>query len=258
MKLFLLLLVLMSCRSASAADWKPPEKPDPHAILDEARADKEARRYDVALAKHVWFFDHALEHEKALYGVRLSFALADWEELGKAYPPALAKLKEYRDRAGKDVQGGKDVFHSFHDLAAINRALSDDASTHEVFAALDEKKPDEARRVYDIAQPALVKVKAYKLCSKYLSPEKELASAREQYRHLKEFSEKQTGFAQASLLASAKQTFTQDVGTLIALLVLNDRRDEAEQIAKTVRAESDDVFLSKAIDKALKGTVPRP
>ena len=257
MRLFLLLLAMMVCRSA-AAQWKPPEKPDPHAILNEARADKEARRYDVALAKPVWFFDHALEHEEALYGVRLSFALADWEELGNAYPPAMAKLKEYRDRARKDVEEGKNAFESFHDMVGINRVLKDEAGTHEVFAALDEKKPDEARRVYDIAQPALVKVKAYKLCGKYLSPEAELASAREQYKHLKEFSEKQTGFAQASLLASAKQTFTQDVGTLIALLVLNDRRDEAEQIAKTVRAESDDVFLSKAIDKALKGTVPRP
>lgn len=256
MRLLLLLLAMMVCRSA-ASQWKPPEKPDPHAILDEARADKEARRYDVALAKHVWFFDHALEHEKALYGVRLSFALADWEELGKAYPPALAKLKEYRDRAGKDVQGGKDVFHSFHDLAAINRALSDDASTHEVFAALDEKKPDEARRVYDIAQPALVKVKAYKLCGKFLEPEQDLASAREQYESLKEFSEMQTGFAQASSLASAKQMFTQKIGTLIALLVLNDRREEAEKIAKTVRGEWNDVFVSKAIEKALEGKVPR-
>lgn len=50
--------------------------------------------------------------------------------------------------------------------------------------------------------------------------------------------------------------FTKDVATLVAILAINDRKDEAEQIATSARGEWDDKSFHKAIDEALKGTMP--
>lgn len=54
-------------------------------------------RYEEALREHIWFHDHALAKQPSLYGVRLSYALADWVDFGKVYPPALAALQAVRD-----------------------------------------------------------------------------------------------------------------------------------------------------------------
>ena len=76
-----------------AEDWTPPEKPDPEAILQEIREDVKNRRYEVALSKTLWFHENALALRPSLSGVRLSFALSYWLELGEVYPPALEEMK---------------------------------------------------------------------------------------------------------------------------------------------------------------------
>jgi hypothetical protein len=55
-------------------------------------------RHEEALREYIWFHDHALELEPALYGVRLSFALAYWVELAQDYPAARTALEGIRDR----------------------------------------------------------------------------------------------------------------------------------------------------------------
>ena len=52
------------------------------------------------------------------------------------------------------------------------------------------------------------------------------------------------------------QTFAKDAATLIALLVLNDRKQEAENTATTAKSEIADTSLHTIIDAALAGTLP--
>src|SRR5262245_61557891 len=96
---------------------------DPRQVLTEARELARAGRHEEALSRHLWFHDHALEHRPSLYGVRLSFALSDWVELGEAYPPARQALAAVRDRAAEAVRAGDRARELFHDVAAINRCL---------------------------------------------------------------------------------------------------------------------------------------
>lgn len=241
---------------AGADEWQPPENPDPQVILKEAGADRRAGRYAVALAKHVWFHDHALDYEPAMTGVRLSFALSDWHALGKDFPPALAMLEAARDTAAENVLVGKDVRASFRDLTAIGRTLGDDSVTKSIFEGLDVADPDTAKQVYRLAQPTLVRAKAYKLCAKYIDPQRDFARIQLQYRQMNRLAENRDVGAQ--ILEHSKKRFINDVATLVALLVVNEREDEAEQIAKTAKQEWDDVAFHAAIDKALAGTVPRP
>jgi hypothetical protein len=249
-------LALFLGAGLAIAEWKPGENPDPQRILEEAQADARAARYEDALAKHVWFHENALKYEPAMYGVRLSFALSAWEELGAAYPPALEKLRSVRDRAASEVRTGTDARHRFHDVAAINRVLDDPTQTKDLFVWLDTNNPKLAAAVFDIAQPSLVLAKEYRLCGKYLDPDRFFERAREVHDETTSMSVDPAYRQQ--MRAFADKHFTNEVSTLVALLAVNDRRADAERIvAKAKAAWGDPVFHSE-LDKALKGEMPEP
>lgn len=249
-------LIALACTSVRADDWTPPENPDPQAILQEARADTEAKRYETALAKHVWFHEKALSIEPALYGVRLSFALSYWLELAKEYPPALTKMKELRDQARKNVMAGRDVRDSFHDMNAINDQLDEQSATKEVFETLDEKDPKTAKQVIDLAKPSLVRAKAYSLLGKYVAPKDDFAKMRETYRQLRKMSD--DDHLGGRHLDFVNRRFANDATTLVAILSVNDREKDAVEIAASARAEWDDSSFHAGLEKALKGVFPDP
>lgn len=253
---YAILLLALACGSVQGDEWSPPENPNPQAILQEARADTRAKRYEIALAKHVWFHENALSIEPALYGVRLSFALSYWHELAKVYPPALTKLKEIRDQAKKNVVEGKDVRKSFHDMKSINDRLGEQAATKKVFEILDEKSPKIARDTFDLAKPSLVQAKAYSLLGKYVVPKDDFAKMRDTYRQGKKLAA-DAPFG-ARHLEFANKKFANDTTTLVAILAVNDRQKEAEEIAASARAEWDDRSFHAGLEKALKGLVPDP
>ena len=253
---FAMLMIALGSSTLHGADWTPPKNPNPDVILNEAQADTRAGRYETALQKHVWFHENALSIEPALYGVRLSFALSYWLELAKQYPPALAKLKETRDKAKASVLAEKNVRESFHDLQSINEHLEEHIKTRTLFQLLDKKNPKIAKRVFDLAQPSLIKGQAYTLAGKYISPKTDFARMKEGYRQDKDLA-KDPEFG-AEHLEFANKQFTNDTTTLVALLTVNNRKKEAEEIAKLARAEWTDKSFHSAIEKALKGVVPDP
>ena len=103
-----------------------------HAALSAA----DAGRHEEALQEYIWFHEHALELEPALYGVRRSFALAYWADLGKRYPAARDALVDTRDRKVASLRLGLRFRDSFRDVAAINHYLVDPACTANLFATL--------------------------------------------------------------------------------------------------------------------------
>ena len=253
---FAILLVALMSTPTRAEEWSPPNDPNPQSILQEARADTRANRYKTALAKHVWFHENALAIRPSLYGVRLSFALSYWLELAQQYPPALTKLKEIRDSARKNVMAGREVRESFHDMEAINDHLDEHKATAKVFEILDEKSPKTAKEVFDLAQPSLIQDKAYTLVGKYISPKDDFAKMSEAYRQGKKLAD-DARFG-ASHLDFANKKFVNDATTLVAVLTVNERKKEAEEIAASARVEFDDDSLRAALEKALKGVVPDP
>jgi hypothetical protein len=245
-----------------ADDWTPPENPDPQAILWEAKADAQAGRYEVALAKQLWYHENALTLQPSQSGVRLSFALSHWLELGESYPPALEKMKQVRDDTEKRIRDKDQVrvrFVDFHDFVALNRTLREEQRTAETFRWLDETDEEDARRVFDVAQPALIKQKAYELCGKYIDPERDLSRIGESYTMgLKLASEK---FGEPHREFTEKK-FVNATTTLVAILVQNDRKPDAEVAAEEAKKFVKDVKLQKTfnhqLESALKGTVPNP
>lgn len=253
---YAILVCLLWMNTMHADDWTPPENPDPQVILQEARADTRGQRYETALAKHVWFHENALAIQPAFYGVRLSFALMYWKELAQEYPPALAKLKQIRDTAQKKALTGQNVFESFHDMEAINKSLGEQSQTKEIFEVLHKENPESAKEVFELAQPALIRGKAYSLVNEYLSPEDDFTRMRDSFRHHRKLADDaQFG---AKHLDYANKQFTNDVTTLVAILAVNDRKNEAADIVALARAEWDADSFNTALDQALQGVIPDP
>ena len=251
------ILVWILAMSALAADpWTPPENPDPAKILQEAQADTRNRRYDQALAKHVWYHRNALAHQPAQSAVRRSFALAYWKQLADAYPPALLALLEEREKAEGKIKAGPALSDAFADFTAINRYLGDEVRTKEMFLELHEKHPDQAMRVYTVAQPALIKGKEYQVCMSYIDPAITLQKAAHMFG-LNRAMAKEKRFG-PSLAAYAEQKLTNEAATLVALLVVNGRTAEASSVAFDAKKEWDNAHFRRAIDDALEGRVPKP
>lgn len=252
-----LALILLAVPGVGLAEgWTPPDNPDPQAILREASVDARARRYETALAKHVWFHENALQLQPSMAGVRLSFALSDWERLGREYPPALEKLKSIRDSLEDRVKKGEGIDRGFHDLAAINKTLKEDSRTAESFRQLDSQNPQAARRAFHFAQRALILDEAYEIYVKYVDAKRNFL----QMKHLYELDQQMAEDSQfgASLAEHGTKTFRNESATLVAILVVNDRKTEAEEIAALARKVLDDASFQRELDAALSGTVPQP
>ena len=237
------------------AQWQPPENPDPSTILHEAYADTRARRFDDALAKHVWYHENALKYDDGQTGVRRSFALSHWHELAERFPPAGKKLEDYREEARKQVLAAKKkVFQDFADFAAISRELEKDDEVVKLFVALDEKDPKLARQAYNSAEKALIAGKEFKLCGKYIKGDDALEREIEMFAHYRKMA-KDERFG-ARIGRRGEESFREDAATIVAILVKCGREDEAKRAAAKAREAWDDELLHEALDKALLGELP--
>lgn len=121
--------------------------PDPMAALTAARRAAERGDDSLALNAYEHLFDHALDDDSAsFYGVRLSYCLIEWAELGRRHPPALAGLVQRRDAAWTAFEADGDP-DQFGDFAAICRALGHHGLLVTRFRTLDAAAPDAARVV---------------------------------------------------------------------------------------------------------------
>jgi hypothetical protein len=248
--------LLLAVPALAAADWTPPAQPDPRAILAEAEREARARHYPDALARFVWFHQHALDTAQGLYGLRLSRALEEWAALGRDYPPALERLRAEREAAAQHVRNSDGARGYFNEVLAMDRVLKQDAATRELFLWLDAHRNEVAAQVYDQAQASLVRAHDYALCGKYLSPDKTLARTLEQYRITLQLAAGADD--EAALRTFAQRTLANKTGLLVSLLVQNHRRDDAERIAAAALKEWNDPGFRLELSQALSGTVPQP
>lgn len=148
---------------------------DPREILRQARQLVKSKQYAEALEKYIWFHDHALDTDRALVGVRLSYAISEWVDLGEVYPPARSALESVRDaKAELLAQGIYDV-NLFHDVASINRAFGQVDRTSDLFKSIANADRGVAAKCFNIALESLVRMKEFDLARSFISdPRKEI------------------------------------------------------------------------------------
>lgn len=245
----MLAVLATAIASHAFAGWTPPEKPDAQAILNEARADRAAGRFEDALAKHVWFHEKGLECAPAMYGVRTSFALADWHNLADKYPPAMAALLATRDRAAADAAQGRSMPDSFYDALAIHRELEDHAQAVTLFRLVERRDPELARRASHSVQDSFIETGDLASAGRYLDPDHEFRTLMESRKGLL-----RPNPSGVDMTPYVNRFYDNRAAKVVALLVHANRNAEALELARKV---TDEVPSSKAaMQKALTGEMP--
>lgn len=238
----------------NAPTWQPPESPEPSEILQSAVGDTRNGEYEQALAKLLWFHHNALRYHAGYHGVRLSFALAYWRELAAVFPPAMMALKHTRDEAEGAVRDKPD-FHTFHEVASLNRYLEDELRTADLFIKVAETDHATADHLYEIAERNLIQSGRFHACAPFLKPIERVESAADCYRVSKKHEDNRPSYPVAAPKL-AKRFFIQDMATLVALLVLNGRAEEARTaFERSLEIVDDDEFRT-TIAAAMSGHFP--
>ncbi|HZV36993.1 MAG TPA: protein kinase, partial [Verrucomicrobiae bacterium] len=157
---------------AEVQTWEPTvapgQKPDPQKIYDEAKKLTDEGNYEEALQRYIWYWNNATKYDPGQLGVRLSFVLSDWMELGRRYPKAREALQEIRDKETQEFNDGKAYFARFQEIAALNEQLNNEDFTENTFKKLTSNDPALAKQCFPLVEGLLVKNGEYKLCMDYI------------------------------------------------------------------------------------------
>jgi hypothetical protein len=124
--------------------------------------------FQAALDHYVWFHEHALEEDLAFIGVRLSFALVEWIELGRKFLPAADALQTKLLSYTTDLLSGKLDEQVLRDTVAINECLTDWQANHSLFCKLRYVDAQFTNRYSSLFLPSIFKSEDYSLAREYL------------------------------------------------------------------------------------------
>jgi len=240
------------------ADWTPPTDfdPDLEKIAAEVKAATAAGKYEDAYQIGVWFSFHANSYNPSQTAVTWTNYTRSW--------PNLEQLKAERDDAFQNLQKGESrgpMFVEFSTFSGVNKILGEEKRTKEFIVWLDSNKPEvlKADHMINLLIPTLVKFKEYRLCGKYLDS----GGIYWQSQILKGYQESLRAAAahdgidkRPNLQAYAEKLFLNRTETLIALLVVDGRKAEAQQIGDEAEKVLDNTKFKDEIQKALSGEVP--
>ncbi len=264
----------------SAETWSPPVAPggtpDLQKILGEAKDCMLKGAYEESLQRHIWYHNHALEIDPAQSGVRLSFALSDWMELGRRYPKAKRALIEIRDNRTREIVEGRGYAEMVQEVQAINHELQDDDATYALFKTIREKDPQSAEQSYFYLETLLVSKGEYQWCLSHMGEpqrrfnlirqaydvdrdnQKRMAEMRQRTAQQMEAMNQKRGWTtswsppdtSAMMKKSAEDRFVGQTCQLIEILVATDHKADAEGIRDQAIAVLDDPRLKSAVDDA--------
>jgi tetratricopeptide (TPR) repeat protein len=218
-------------------------------VLRQAKEYAQKGMFEQALQKHIWFHDNALQVDRSYYGVRLSFALDDWVELGRKYPKALEALREIRDKKVSLLAGGDTRPELFQDVEAVNEHLGDSRATVTLFKQIEARNPVFAGSLYEVAEKSLIAAAEYRLARRYLGDAQErFAWAKQCYQRGLAYAAKNSEHADMARKAS-QENFAERVVRLIT--VLTQTGDQAQ--AREIQAEALRLCDSERIKNALGG-----
>ncbi len=265
---------------ASAEIWSPVvatnERPDLQKIRDEARTLATQGRYEEALQRHLWYHNHALEIDPAQTGVRLSFALSDWVELGRHYPKARQALIEIRALKTGELAAGRGHSEMFQEVDALNRELQAPDETYALFKKLETSDPQLAGQCYLWIESALVQQGEYETCSRYLGdPQRRFEINLRSWKQMKAFEDQSAArrleqSRRSKAMAKTNSTYAGLANTfalpapppyadphfigqtrqLIEILVASGHKADAEKIRDQAVALLDDARLKSAVSDA--------
>lgn len=223
---------------------------DAQSRLDAATELAADGRFEEALREFQWFHDHALDEDPTLYGVRLSYALGAWVDLGMDYPPALEALAAVRERDAARLLAGKGNRGLFHDVVAIDDELGESTRTHALCVQLEQADPALMLECASIALPAVIAAGDHALAERLLpDPEKTI---RERGSFLNRvFARFRRQYARTMYIPSQIAIYANDVRQVLGVLERRGRVAEAARLRKLAI----DIIPATTVRRAVKAAL---
>lgn len=229
------------------------DSPEPREVLREARSAASEGDFETALSKYEFFFDHALDDDPAaLYGVRLSYCLDEWAQIGEKFDPARAALVN-RKKESLRLFGESKELERFHDFVAICGYLKCTDEAIAEFARLSDADFQLADRVYRFIRKELVRASEWELCGRHV---KEGMSAYEfaltAFDQTWAIGKTDTTIGGSEYESWVRRMYVEEVANLLSVLKNCERNDECDaiwgRIAEDVDSREQDDLLGKVRD----------
>lgn len=214
----------------------------PRRVLKWARRATGSGEYQAALRGFVWFHRNALRHGSGLHGVRLSFALADWLELGAVYPPALERFEAIVEKHVLRLSRGRGGYRRFVDARAMLHYLGRDDETLALFRAIETQSQARAAEIFPSVRDDLISRADYATCSRYTHPE-DLAMYGRQLQFDSSWDEIPTGY-------DPRAQFVKRIDAMIETLWGAGRFSEAREVAADAINHLDSDEVRTALSRA--------
>lgn len=242
-------------RIASVGVWSPTLAPGEKLDLEKFRQETAnligRQKYKEALQRCVWYHHYAVQIDPAQSAVRLSFAMEQWSELARSYPPARQAMIETRDRAAAEFAKGGGSFALFQEVSAFNERLQQSQATMELFASIQRQDPEMGRQCYFAVERALVEKGDYAVCEKFIPDfQQRYKFSRDVYRRTGEIADRSPGVNVTIIRRDAHRRFVNDTRMLIEILVGVGRKAEAEKIQEQALAVLNVPQLQSAVSDA--------
>ncbi len=114
---------------------------DPKARANFAGELARLSKYDEALAEYLWCWDEGAKCQPTYSGARRTLLLGDIAKLGRSHPAVLEALRDRRDVAEGQLIAGSDSRDDAADFCALNRTLSENDRTVELYDELRKNGP---------------------------------------------------------------------------------------------------------------------
>jgi len=235
--------------------WTPPEAPDSNAILNQASKDIKNKDYSSALSKLQWYIQRAHEYNKP-NNLHFPVAFELLSDLLGAYPETEKSLILIRDRALLAVKANIQPRQNFYRVLMINGSLNEDIHTVDSFKWLSQNNTTLARKLYQAVQATLISAKEYQICLSFARPEQDIGRLKTMYQRISEEAEFMNKGDKKIVISRLKKEVVYRSTTLIALLSVGGRNEEAVEIAKISRDIFSNNSMEKSIKLALAGTFP--
>lgn len=226
-------------------------KKDPASELDDARINVKNVRYSEALKNYVWFFNNSTEIEPAMFGVKHSYCVGEWRELGNLYKPALLAYREELLKRQKKLLNGSDSWKLFMEFDALCQYDGKKNEVIKVFMNYHKGKNQNkefAEKIFNPIKEDLLALEFYNICSEYTKdPIRKADQIIYLHRLNVEFEEKSDN--QCDNNSFAEDSYISDSSYLLTVLKKTNRNEEFKQVKKKLISHNSSEALKKMLIK---------
>jgi hypothetical protein len=200
-----------------------------------------------------WLWEHMLEHEPAMVGVRNSYMAGEMQRLVTVHPPARVRFSALRDAVAPGSPAAASTPNALIDWMVLNEVLGDDERTLAWFdgTTVEERRAPGMLRIIELkAVPLLLARERWAdVGALYPDPISTLRRKHEQMERIR--AAPLPDGQKQQMVSFAEQRFRDEAATLHACLIAAHRDDAARAVAEEARRLAPGEPLEEALRLAL-------